>query len=161
MKNYEMREKIFRMSLVRKVVEAFVAFPYKRDYVRMLVSNILNDSHEKDMSLELSYETSMHISIEVRNKQIAKYYDIDDIPKPYTFTFIPDLTDTIPNQGSVFDPKYKRLDCDDMDKQDADIVCHAALPFILKRDRSDIPLLVNIYPEFAKYALAWKSRCLR
>lgn len=146
-KDFSYKEKlaIGRMTCLERVEAAFINFPDNQLYYEGILTYV--HRLEPDIIFNFIYKTYDY-AFEITIKGLCtfrKHLLMDAITgeKSYRFSF---------KTGNSLDEHSG-----DFSKEDANTFCKRALPFMVSygRDRSTIPLLVNDFLEFSRFALGY------
>jgi len=144
-------ESLWGLDFGAAVLEAFLLFPRQQNRIDTLIDRVTHEIYEKGwgelLSVRVTWETEGQPSISIYLKgmgDIDKYFDgVNEINKDvYRIMWYRDEQSHHYNYES-----YDRVN-DDL---------KLIIPFMasLGKDISDIPLLINTVPEFAKAALEY------
>lgn len=132
------------MPYNKKVLTFFKMFPEESPYSEELYHALLSERKKGNRIIVLN-NLSVFVELEVNNfGSIRKHCQSD-----YTSSFL-SFYDYL-NGTEINSITYN--------KKDSDFICDSIIPFILSKgkDLSRIPLLINIFPSFAQYALTYQS----
>lgn len=141
--------KMEEMSFEEKVMDLFMRFPFNQSYSEELYKSI-QSNHKRGIQITSFHMNIYWVEIYVENLgTFKKHYDRDSdkgVNNLYRISFA-EKDDH--GTGTMSDPFLK----DDVDR-----VCKNSLPFMLSQgnDKRLIPLLINDFPFFARYALEYQ-----
>ena len=151
--NWEEKLKIFKMSLEEKILEVFLEYPNKINYIQELVEDIQDEfaslTCHRGKQLHADWHKPMSLYFYVpRIGELRKNIEFEDGKAPYSIDFTP-------FEESLED----RFDLEDLQDEDVNRVVQLMLPFLISggEDIQGIPLLINTFPEFTRFALRWKN----
>lgn len=144
--NYKEQLKIANMTYIDKAIKLFRYFPKEDAYFHAL----FNSLQYSRKYIRFSYSTYGNITLDV------------DVPN---IGILRKHLDDTEEGVSLFSISFHRnsntdfIKTENLNRNDADLVCERALPFLLSNgnNKIGIPLLVNDFPEFAKFALEYRS----
>lgn len=139
---HEILLKIEGMSYVDKVIDLFKIFPGNQRYFEDLLLSVCNAKRGINVSC-ISSEIYLVEVYVTGMGTLKKHWEMDDQVFQFSFCVGDDY-----GEGILSEP---------FNKKDSDIFCERALPFMLSygHNKQDIPLLINDFPEFSKYALEY------
>jgi len=144
--HYEEQIKIEEMPFKDRVLLMFKMFPAHVAYFEELYRSVRYG--KKGIKVSFSCEDIYVIDVYIEGLGTLKKYweeaELDE-SKIYRFSFC---------VGEDYGPG---VSSEPFEKEASDIFCERALSFMLSygHDKRQLPLLINVFPEFAKFALGY------
>jgi hypothetical protein len=141
--DYQKRLQIFYMPYKRKLIELFKNFPSDNSYVKELSEALLSERKIGTNIVQVRGKIS-YVELQVFKfasiRKVCAECSIDD----FFITFFDYSTE-------------KEIISENFPGEKINALCGYILPFILTcgKDKKYIPLLINDFPSFARYALAY------
>lgn len=138
---------IEEMPYEEKVIQLFKIFPTDTLYASDLLDSIQR-VHKKGINFysiaESYYSLDMYVDGLGSFKKLWGINVIRDV-REYSFSFY------------IGDSVTKGLDSDSFSKEESNILCERALPFMVSygHNKDGIPLIIHDFPKFAKFALGY------
>jgi len=124
-----------------KVLYTFLNFPESHNFLIKSQEDL--GLRTAGFKLDYRFSTSASlVSLSIENiGTFEKYWEV--VSKSYIYAF---------NVG-----EYTTAFSNRFNKEESDIFCRRALPFMLSygKDKSTIPLLINDFPDFARFAIRY------
>lgn len=136
------RLQISYMAYNKKVLKAFQLFPFESSYNNELYQSLLND-HKKGYGIVLIRTELSSLELQVHGLWSIRKTCIKDDDSFYLSFFDYKTEDDIISENFSY--------------TSSGFLCDNVLPFVLSkgRDRTRIPLIINYFRSFARYALSY------
>jgi hypothetical protein len=151
--------KIEAMSYEDRVIKMFQTYPRNLNYLNELSRSI--EFAKKGTKIYYTDSEVFYISAYVEKLgTFRKYWEQADFSNERIFVF--SFTPEEEMQWSIerIDKEIRSRTCN---KQDSDLICERALPFMLSygKKRRLIPLLLRDFPDYVEYAMSFTPKEIR